>query len=99
MALPDPTITQMNTYCRGPFQQAISAVTTLNNSWYDGSEYQKYAFEYVPGTDKGKIAWFVGEDPTFILDGRAIGKNGNVKARQVSEESMSIVLNLGISHS
>ncbi|KAK0102123.1 hypothetical protein ONS95_001077 [Cadophora gregata] len=99
MALPDPTITQMNTYCGGPFQQAISAVTTLNNSWYDGNEYQKYAFEYVPGTNKGKIAWFVGEDPTFIMDGRAIGQNGNVKARQVSEEPMSIVLNLGISHS
>ncbi|PVH82698.1 glycoside hydrolase family 16 protein [Cadophora sp. DSE1049] len=99
MALPDPTITQMNTYCGGPFQQAISAVTTLNNSWYDGNEYQKYAFEYVPGTDKGKIAWFVGEDPTFIMDGRSIGQNGNIKARQVSEEPMSIVLNLGISHS
>ncbi|KAH6717201.1 beta-glucan synthesis-associated protein-domain-containing protein [Leptodontidium sp. MPI-SDFR-AT-0119] len=99
MALPDPTISQINTYCGGPFQQAISAVTTLNNSWYDGNSFQKYAYEYVPGTDKGKIAWFVGDDPSFVMDGRAIGPNGNVKARSVSEEPMSIVLNLGMSYS
>ncbi|KAG4430347.1 hypothetical protein IFR05_014166 [Cadophora sp. M221] len=99
MALPDPTISQMNTYCGGPFQQAISAVTTLNNSWYDGNAFQKYAYEYVPGTDKGKIAWFVGDDPSFVMDGRAIGPNGNIKARAVSEEPMSIVLNLGMSYS
>lgn len=99
MALPDQYISMMNSYCGGPYQQAISAVTTLNNSWYDGAEYQKYAFEYEPGTSNGKIAWFVGDDPTFIMDGKAIGQNGNIAARQVSEEPMSIVLNLGMSKS
>ncbi|TVY32237.1 Beta-glucan synthesis-associated protein [Lachnellula occidentalis] len=99
MAIPNYETTQMNTYCGGPFQQAISGTTLLNNSWYDGKAYQKYAFEYVPGTSNGKIAWFVGEDPSFILDGRAIGPNGNVGARQISEEPMSMVLNLGISNS
>ncbi len=84
-------------YTGGPFQQAISATTLLNNNWYDGNEYQKYAFEYIPGTSTGKIAWFVGEDPSFIMDGRAIGRNGNINAREVSQEPMSIVMNLGIS--
>lgn len=100
MAIPNYETTQMNTYCGGPFQQAISGTTLLNNTWYDGAAYQKYAFEYIPGTSStGKIAWFVGEDPTLILDGRAIGPNGNIGARQISQEPMSMVLNLGFSAS
>ncbi|KAG9238852.1 beta-glucan synthesis-associated protein-domain-containing protein [Amylocarpus encephaloides] len=98
LALPDYNTTQMNGYCGGPFQQAVSATTLLNNGWYDGKAYQKYAYEYVPGqAPTGKIAWFVGENPTFIMDGHAIGPNGNVGARQVPEEPMSMVLNLGYS--
>ncbi|CZR62244.1 related to KRE6 Glucan synthase subunit [Phialocephala subalpina] len=99
MAMPNYDTTQMNTYCGGPFQQAVSATTLLNNGWYDGAAYQKYAFEYIPGTSTGKIAWFVGEEPSFIMDGRAIGPNGNIAARQVSQEPMSAVLNLGLSNS
>ena len=99
MQIPNYNTTQMNGYCGGPFQQAVSGTTLLNNAWYDGKAYQKYAFEYVPGTSEGKIAWFVGEDQSFMMDGRAIGPNGNIQARQVSEEPMSMVLNLGISNS
>jgi len=99
MQIPNYETTQMNTYCGGPFQQAVSGTSLLNNNWYDGKAYQKYAFEYVPGTSEGKIAWFVGNDQTFMMDGRAIGPNGNIQARHVSEEPMSMILNLGISNS
>ncbi|KAK9453198.1 beta-glucan synthesis-associated [Dipodascopsis uninucleata] len=91
-------ITEMNTYCGGPFQQAISGISTLNNDWYDGLAYQKYGFEYSPGTEDGYIQWLVG-DPTYAIYGPAIGPNGNIAARQISEEPMSIILNLGISQS
>ncbi|PQE29101.1 glycoside hydrolase family 16 protein [Rutstroemia sp. NJR-2017a BBW] len=97
LQIPNYETTNMNGYTGGPFQQAISGTTLLNNNWYDGHNYQKYAFEYIPGTSDGKIAWFVGEDQTFMMDGRAIGPNGNVGARQASEEPMSMVLNLGFS--
>ncbi|KAG4028894.1 hypothetical protein MFRU_018g00060 [Monilinia fructicola] len=97
LQIPNYNTTNMNAYCGGPFQQAISATTLLNNSWYDGLAYQKYAFEYEPGAAQGKIAWFVGEQQTFLLDGRAVGPNGNVGPRHVSQEPMSMVLNLGIS--
>jgi beta-glucanase (GH16 family) len=99
MAIPNYDTTQMNGYTGGPYQQAISGTTLLNNNWYNGTQYQKYAFEYIPGTSTGKIAWFVGEDPSFIMDGRAIGPNGNIAAREVSQEPMSMVLNLGMSGS
>ena len=98
LQIPNYNTTQMNTYCGGPYQQAVSGTTLLNNAWYNGAEYQKYAFEYIPGdASTGKIAWFVGEDQSFMMDGRAVGPNGNVGARQVSQEPMSIVLNLGFS--
>lgn len=96
----DYNFTQLNGYCGGPFQQAISGQTALNNSWYDGNNYQKYAFEYDPGVGaNAQISWFVGEDVTFGMNGQAIGPNGNVGARVVSEEPMSVVLNVGMSNS
>ena len=97
--IPNYETTSMNVYCGGPYQQAISGTTMLNNQWYGGSAYQKYAFEYEPGNASGKIAWFVGNEQSFLVDGRAIGPNGNVAQRQVSQEPMSMVLNLGMSNS
>ncbi|KAI5839238.1 beta-glucan synthesis-associated [Morchella snyderi] len=99
LAIKNPTVTQMNGWSGGPFQQAISGVTTLNNEWYDGKQFQKYAFEYRPGKRNGKIAWFVGDEETFRMTGDAIGPNGNIGQRDISREPMSIVFNLGLSTS
>lgn len=98
MAFPNYNTSQLNAYCGGPYQQAISGQTELNNKWYDGELYQKYGFEYTPGTGaNGQIAWFVGDDLSYMMNGHAIGPNGNVGSRPISEEPMSIVLNLGFS--
>jgi beta-glucanase (GH16 family) len=98
-ASPNLSISALNGYTGGPFQQAISATTNLNKDWYDGKAYQRYSFEYVPGEGKDAyILWKVGGETTFMMDGRAIRANGNIQARQISEEPMSIVLNLGISN-
>ncbi|KAL6719929.1 beta-glucan synthesis-associated protein [Lecanora helva] len=98
LAFPNYDTSQLNAYCGGPYQQAISGQTELNNQWYDGNLYQKYGFEYTPGTgNSGQIAWFVGNDMSYMMNGDAIGPNGNVDSRPISEEPMSIVLNLGIS--
>ncbi|KMU73795.1 beta-glucan synthesis-associated protein SKN1 [Coccidioides immitis RMSCC 3703] len=98
MELYDPKITHINDYRGGPFQQAISGITNLNNDWYDGKAYQVYAFEYTPGA-KGEITWFVGKDKTWKLDARAIGPNGNVGQRVIPVEPMAVIMNLGMSHS
>ena len=71
----------------------------LNNSWYDGIAYQKFAFEYQPGTSEDSfVAWTIGADEMMRFDARAVGPNGNVGQRIISEEPMSMILNLGISH-
>jgi beta-glucanase (GH16 family) len=99
-AVPDNTLSGYNGYTGGPYQQAISATTNLNKKWYDGEQYQRYSFEYAPGEGKDAfISWKVGDQTMWMMDGRAIGPNGNVAARQVSEEPMSLILNLGISNS
>jgi hypothetical protein len=76
----------------------MSSVTNLNNDWYNGNEYQTYAFEYTPGAD-GQVTWFVGPEKTWTLDGRAIGPNGNVGQRVIPLEPLAIVMNLGMAWS
>jgi beta-glucanase (GH16 family) len=99
-AFPDNTLSGYNGYTGGPYQQAISATTNLNRDWFDGIQYQRYSFEYVPGEgEKAFISWKIGDQTMWMMDGRAIGPNGNIAARQISEEPMSLILNLGYSKS
>ncbi|KAF7588685.1 hypothetical protein BBP40_005318 [Aspergillus hancockii] len=97
-AVYDPRITEVNTYRGGPYQQAMSGLTNLNNDWYNGSQYQVYAFEYTPGAT-GNVTWYVGQEKTWTLDGRALGPNGNIGQRTIPMEPMSIIMNLGMAES
>ncbi len=100
MENPNKHLSMVNTYTGGPFQEAVSTTSMLNNKWYDGKEYQKFAFEYVPGgTESSFIAWTIGDEEMMKFDARAIGPNGNIGQRLVSEEPMSMILNLGMSNS
>ena len=94
----DFSITKMNSYRGGPFQQAISGLTHLNNDWYDGKAYQKYSFEYKTGED-GWISWRVGEQETWTMDANAVGPNGNIGRRVIPEEPLSVIVNFGMSNS
>ena len=94
----DQSITSMNSYRGGVYQQALSGVTNLNNNWYDGKEYQTYGFEYTPG-ETGDIHWFVGDTHTWHLDSRAVGPNGNIGQRVIPQEPMALVMNFGMSMS
>lgn len=95
-------VTNMNTYAGGPFQQAISAVSTLNTTWYEvgdnSGHYQEYGFEYLNDDSNGHITWYVGQDATFTLKSYSLGPNGNVGFRPISKEPMSIIMNLGVSN-
>lgn len=88
----------MNSYRGGPYQQALSGVSNLNNQWYNGNGYQTYAFEYVPGAE-GHINWFVGHEKTWMMDGRSVRPNGNIGQRIIPAEPMALVMNFGMSSS
>ncbi|SCV04553.1 LAME_0H19350g1_1 [Lachancea meyersii CBS 8951] len=95
------SVTVMNTYCGGPFQQAVSAVSTLNTTWYefgpDAGYYQSYGFELINDEENGYLRWFVGDKPTYTIYSKALHPNGNIDWRLLSKEPMSVILNLGLS--
>ncbi|KAJ9113432.1 beta-glucan synthesis-associated protein [Naganishia cerealis] len=96
----DDTVTSINSYAGGPFQQAVSGVTTLNNAWYEKYEdpkFQMYGYEYLNDDDDGYCTWYVGE-PTLTVKAYALGPNGNIDFRRISKEPMSVIMNLGISN-
>lgn len=99
VAIHNKSVTQMNSWTGGPVQQAASGATTLNTAWYGGHSYQTYGFDYTPGENDGRITWYVGDDPTWTLYGPAMSANGNVEARNVPAEPLSIIMNLGLSQS
>ena len=97
------SVTTMNTYAGGPFQQAFSATTTLNITWYERGEglehqYQRFGFEYLNDDSDGYLRWYVGRDPTLTVYSTALHPNGNIGWRPLSKEPMSMILNLGISN-
>ena len=96
VAVPDRSISSMNSYKGGPYQQAMSCVTNLNNDWYDGNGYQVYAFEYTPGSSVD-LTWIVRYKNTWHLDAKALGPNGNINQRVIPMEPMAIIMNLGMS--
>ncbi|KAI3406241.2 hypothetical protein KGF56_001083 [Candida oxycetoniae] len=96
------SISTMNTYAGGPFQQAFSATTMLNTDWYEKGEgpryYQNYGYEYLNDDDLGYIRWYVGQDPTLTVHSYALHPDGNINWRRIAKEPMSIIMNLGISN-
>ncbi|KAI5961140.1 KRE6 [Candida margitis] len=97
------SITTMNTYTGGPFQQAFSATTTLNRTWYEkgaGYEhnYQVYGYEYLNDDSSGYLRWYVGRDPTLTVYSSSLHPNGNIGWRLLSKEPMSIIMNFGVSN-
>lgn len=87
MAIFNQNVTTWSPWKGGPLQQAVSTVTTLNKGWYDGKEYQTYGLEYDPGSN-GFVEWNVGREKLFRLNGGALGPNGNIGSRPISQEPM-----------
>ena len=89
-------ITTMNVYKGGPYQEAFSGISSLNNAWYNGNGYQTYAYEYTPGAS-GDVQWFIGTEKSWRMTADALSPNGNIGQRVVPQEPMAIIANLGIS--
>jgi beta-glucanase (GH16 family) len=104
-AIQNSSLTSMNAYTGGPYQQALSGVTTLNNQWYQdfstgSSQFQTYGFHYTPGASASNgIDWYVGGELVWNMKATSIGPNGNIGARSITEEPMTIVMNLALSES
>ncbi|ODQ80537.1 glycoside hydrolase family 16 protein [Babjeviella inositovora NRRL Y-12698] len=111
----NPNLTSMNNYVGTPYQEAISILTSLNETWFEHvrdlstpdvilpneTHFQTYAMEY---ESKGRpedafVAFRVGDVPSATIKGSALHPEGNIDWRYISKEPMSIIMNLGLSYS
>ncbi|CED82818.1 Concanavalin A-like lectin/glucanase, subgroup [Phaffia rhodozyma] len=105
MIIEDESITHLNSYKGGPYQQTISGVSTTNQDCYetdtDGNPgcYAVYAFEYKLG-ENGYIKWFNDDklDWTYLEGGMGPNAETQVGNRPIPYEPMYIIFNLAMSY-
>ncbi|PLW11627.1 hypothetical protein PCANC_05828 [Puccinia coronata f. sp. avenae] len=94
------TISNINSYKGGIYQEAVSVVSTTDQTAYQatGGKFQTFGYEYTTGP-KGSITWSAGDTATWSMSPSAVGPNTvtQISQRVVSEEPMYIILNLAIS--
>ncbi|KAH9944284.1 beta-glucan synthesis-associated protein [Epithele typhae] len=99
--IPDETITVLNSYKGGVYQQATSCVTTVDQKAYEfnGYQYSTYGFQYAPGYDDAYIGWIANGALAWKLTaaGMAADATVEISARPVPQEPMYLIMNLGIS--
>lgn len=86
-------ITHINTYLGGPLQQAVSAVSDVEDKFYNNNDYSKYGYEWWYNSDRrqdGFITWYNNGEPSWTITSASIGPdpNSQVSQRLISEEPM-----------
>ncbi|KAJ7778805.1 glycoside hydrolase family 16 protein [Mycena maculata] len=98
------TITKFNSYKGDAFQQTVSAVTYINDSFYGGNAYSPYGIEWFSNPSQrseGYINWLTNGVKAWTLTPDTIGPDSQsqVSARLITEEPMYMIFNLGMSPS
>ncbi|KAJ6546811.1 glycoside hydrolase family 16 protein [Mycena capillaripes] len=98
----DPTNTKFNTYKGNVFQQTVSAMTYIDDKYYNGNGFLSYGLEWFSNSNKresGYINWLTGGEKRWTLTPATIGPDdqSNISQRLITEEPMYLVFNLGMS--
>ncbi|TDL29248.1 glycoside hydrolase family 16 protein [Rickenella mellea] len=101
MIVPNPSISQLNTYTGSILQQATSVVSNTDPNCYTGETgcFSIYGFEYKPGFDGAYITWISNDKVAWTLKQAGMGADPRVQigSRPVPQEPMYIIANLGMS--
>jgi len=101
--IPNPSITVLNPYKGGAFQQAVSALTVTDQTAYElsGGNFSIYGYQYKSGSSDAYICWISNGVQSWTLPGAAIGADQQVQIgpRLIPPEPMYIIINLGMSPS
>ncbi|KAJ7905031.1 glycoside hydrolase family 16 protein [Mycena leptocephala] len=108
LVIADPTISVLNTYTGGAYQQATSVVTKTNQRCYELLDncYSLYGMEYKPvdpnlhqGFDDSYISWISDNKLAWTVHaaGLAADPKTEIDRRPVPQEPMYILANLGMS--
>ncbi|KAI0270556.1 glycoside hydrolase family 16 protein [Gloeopeniophorella convolvens] len=96
----DPTVTSLNAYVGGAFQQTASGLSFTNSNCYEleAGCFSTYGYEYSPGY-AGYIKWIVNDTVSWGVQGAGFGSDGatEIGARPIPTEPMYIIANLGMS--
>lgn len=89
----DTDTTWLNSYMGATYQQAVSALSDVGTTAYNGAAFQTYGFEYWSNPKKrsdGYITWAKGGVPTWTLYAAGVGPDpqAEISARLISEEPM-----------
>ncbi|CAL1695574.1 unnamed protein product [Somion occarium] len=97
----DPTVSELNTYLGGAFQQATSVVSETDQTAYEGTggNFSLYGFQYQPGFDGAYITWISNGNVAWTLKqaGMAADTAVEIGSRPIPQEPMYIIANLGMS--
>ncbi|KAJ7363795.1 glycoside hydrolase family 16 protein [Mycena albidolilacea] len=97
----DLTLSELNTYKGGAYQQASSVVTKTNQRCYELVDncYSVYGMEYKPGFSDAYISWISDNKVAWTIQAAGLEKDlqTGVDARPVPQEPMYILANLGMS--
>ncbi|KAF7324805.1 Beta-glucan synthesis-associated protein [Mycena kentingensis (nom. inval.)] len=98
----DESVSFLNTYIGGVYQQATSVVTDTDQNCYelvDPHCRSVYGFEYKPGYSQGYISWINDNKLSWTLlgDGFAADPLVEIGPRPIPQEPLYILLNLGMS--
>ncbi|KAJ7678230.1 glycoside hydrolase family 16 protein [Mycena polygramma] len=101
LVIADPTISELNTYIGGAYQQATSVVSETNQGCYELTDgcMTVYGIEYKPGFDNAYISWINDNKIAWTIHqgGMAPDPQTQIDSRPVPQEPMYILANLGMS--
>ncbi|EKM61142.1 glycoside hydrolase family 16 protein [Phanerochaete carnosa HHB-10118-sp] len=101
LIIPNTTLTVLNPYMGGAFQQATSGLTWTNQEAYEltGDQFSVYGVQYQPGFDNAYIAWIADGQMAWQLNqpGMAADPRVEIGSRPVPQEPMYLIANLGMS--
>ncbi|KAI5831982.1 glycoside hydrolase family 16 protein [Schizophyllum commune Tattone D] len=97
----DESVSSLNSYIGGRYQQATSVVSKTDQNCYTNETgcFSVYAFEYKPGFDDGYITWVNNGAAAWTIKAAGMGADDAVEisARPVPQEPMYLIANLGMS--
>lgn len=100
LIIPNPAISQLNTYIGGADQQATSTVTTTDQNCYEVGGtgcFSVYGIEYKAGFDDAYISWISNNQVSWTLKqpGMAADTSVEISGRPIPQEPMYLLMNLG----
>ena len=89
----DGSISHLNSYKGGVFQQAVSTVTEIDSTNYNNNAYGTYGFEWwsnPSNRDEGYVTWYSQGQKSWGITSKTIGADptSQVSQRLISEEPM-----------